>query len=52
MQMNMAYHGRQVMLTYEMPLAEIVLTSISSSRYRVAVPPMDYEFKNIARLMW
>src|SRR6478735_8547751 len=24
-QMNMAYHGRQVMLTYEMPLAEIVL---------------------------
>ncbi len=24
-QMNMAYHGRQVMLTYEMPLGEIVL---------------------------
>ena len=24
-QINMAYHGRQVMLTYEMPLAEIVL---------------------------
>ena len=24
-QKNMAYHGRQVMLTYEMPLAEIVL---------------------------
>jgi GTP-binding protein LepA len=25
LQLNMAYHGRQVMLTYEMPLAEIVL---------------------------
>src|SRR4030095_1582640 len=24
-QVNMAYHGRQVMLTYDMPLAEIVL---------------------------
>ena len=24
-QLNMAYHGRQVMLTYDMPLAEIVL---------------------------
>ncbi|NTV10123.1 MAG: elongation factor 4, partial [Zoogloea sp.] len=25
LQMNMAYHGKQVMLTYELPLAEIVL---------------------------
>jgi GTP-binding protein LepA len=52
-QLNMAYHGKQVMLTYEMPLARSCWTSsTSSSRQRAAMRRWTTSSRSTAPPTW
>jgi GTP-binding protein LepA len=51
-QMNMAYHGRQVMLTYEMPLGEIVLDFFDKLKSVARLCLHGLRVQGVPRLTW
>jgi len=52
-QININYHGKQVMLVYEMPMAEIVLDFLTSSnQYRAVTHLWTTNSRSIVPQMW